>query len=106
MTAQTPLDILSSMMAARETYRANLITQGYTQVVLERYESSWSAWVHPNYIQAVNTLIAEHYNFDMEDIEEAAGHPLPEDAVLPDFWLAHPSDTRPGKEVYDTCTRD
>lgn len=106
MNTQTPLAILETMMAARETYIANLTTLGYTRVVANRYESSWTAWVHPNYIQMVEGLNNEYYNIDMENLEEAVGHALPEDAVLPDFWLAHPSDTRPGKDVYGTNTWD
>lgn len=81
MNTQTPLAILETMMAARETYRANLTTLGYTRVVANRYESSWTAWVHPNYIQMVEGLNNEYYNIDMENLEEAVGHALPEDSI-------------------------
>jgi hypothetical protein len=106
MDTQSPLAILETMMAARTAYRANLTALGYTRVIVDRYESSWTAWVHPNYIRIVEGLNAKYSNIDIENLEEAVGHPLPEDAVLPDFWLAHPSDSRPGRDVYGTNTWD
>ena len=102
MSMQEALDALETIKAARVAYKAQLTSMGYTHVKVERYESYWSAWVHPQYLSLVNSFLAEGSYLDKADIEEKLGHVLPQGAILEDVWLMSCSDTRP--EHYSSRT--
>lgn len=83
--AQAESIYLSAVKAAKEKYEEFLVNSSYEQIEHYDYDSKYSYWIHPNYIEAAKASM-EHWDLSLDSMCEYLGiEELPSGAVLEDY---------------------